>query len=244
MPAARARHGACVWLFDLDNTLHNASKAAFPYLNASMTAYTQAQLGLGREEADALRHRYWRRYGATMLGLVRHHGVDAAHFLHHTHELPGLEARLELNRADIQAIRRLPGRRFVLTNSPMRYALRVLSELGIAHLFEGVVSIEDMRMFGQWRPKPDARSLRAVAVRLGVPCGRCVLVEDAPENLRAARRIGMHTVWLQRWLRQAAHAQHRRAVAQGMAPALRHLGSPAYVDQRVHHARHIRAIRV
>ena len=34
------------------------------------------------------------RYGATLPGLVRHHGVKAGHFLHHTHLLPGLESRL------------------------------------------------------------------------------------------------------------------------------------------------------
>ncbi|MFP4906040.1 HAD family hydrolase, partial [Paraburkholderia sp. BR14261] len=29
--------GTPVWLFDLDNTLHNASRAIFPAINAGMT---------------------------------------------------------------------------------------------------------------------------------------------------------------------------------------------------------------
>ena len=49
-------------------------------------------------------------------------------------------------------------------------------------------------MFGQWRPKPDARMLRAVAVHLGVPPARCVLVEDTLQHQKAARRVGMRTV--------------------------------------------------
>jgi putative hydrolase of the HAD superfamily len=42
-------------------------------------------------------------------------------------------------------------------------------------------------------------------VRLGVAPGRCVLVEDTLEHQKAARRIGMRTVWMQRWLRRCGH---------------------------------------
>ena len=85
-------------------------------------------------EADALRQRYWQRYGATLLGLVRHHGVRAAHFLHHTHLLPGLEAAVRGHAHDLAALARLRGRKFILTNAPRAYAERVLGVLGIAPL--------------------------------------------------------------------------------------------------------------
>ena len=58
-----------VWLFDLDNTLHNASPHIFPHINRSMTRYLEQHLGLTLDEANALRMQYWHRYGATMLGL-------------------------------------------------------------------------------------------------------------------------------------------------------------------------------
>jgi protein ImuB len=38
--------------------------------------------------------------------------------------------------------------------------------LGIGHLFDAVLSIEDMAMFGHLRPKPDTRMLRALLQRL------------------------------------------------------------------------------
>ena len=78
-----------VWLFDLDDTLHNASHRAFTELNASMTAYIVTHLGLAEDEAVALRHRYWLRYGATLSGLQRHNGVKPAHFLHRVVDLRG-----------------------------------------------------------------------------------------------------------------------------------------------------------
>ena len=216
-----------VWLFDLDDTLHDASSASFVAINEGMTSYIERELGLGRDEAFALRGRYWLRYGATLLGLVRHHGVDAAHFLHHTHVLPGLEDRVRGHRHDIAALARLPGRRVLLTNAPAAYSARVLGVLGIAHLFDAIVSIEDLKMFGHLRPKPDARMLRALAVRLGVPPERCTLVEDTLVHQKAARRIGMHTVWMQRWLRRGRlEGRWRRR--------------PAYVDRRVTRLRDLR----
>lgn len=213
-----------VWLFDLDNTLHNASHAAFGHINRLMSAYIVTELGKTEPEADALRRDYWLRYGATLLGLVRHHGVKAPHFLHHTHLLPGLEARVHGHAHDFAALRRLPGQRYILTNAPRAYTLRVLGVLGIAHWFHGVFSIEDMHMFGDLRPKPDARMLRRIAARLRVHPSRCVLVEDTLEHQKSAHRVGMRTVWMQRW---------SRAAAAGAWAATRLRRRPAYVDRRI-----------
>ena len=219
MPRQRARR---VWLFDLDDTLHDASGASMAELHLSMGQYIEHNLGISKAESDALRRSYWLRYGATLLGLVRHHGVKAAHFLHHTHLLPGLEQRVRGHAADIAALKRLRGRKFILTNAPAAYAQRVLGKLGIQHLFDGVLSIEDMHMFGELRPKPDARMLRWVAARLGVAPADCVLVEDTLVHQKAARRIGMGTVWMQRWLPARVARQQRR---------------PVYVDRRVRRLR-------
>lgn len=219
--AARAQR---VWLFDLDNTLHNASASAFRDVNTSMTAYIVEHLAVTEEQADALRRDYWLRYGATLLGLVRHHGVRGHHFLHQTHQLPGLEQRVHGHAHDFAALARLPGRRYILTNAPAVYTQRVLGALGIAHLFDGVLTIEDMRMFGQWRPKPDRRMFRRLLARLRVPAARCVLVEDTLEHQKSVHALGMGTVWMQRWTRGAGW---------GVAAATRVNRRPAYVDRRI-----------
>lgn len=215
-----------VWLFDLDDTLHDAATASMPGIHVAMGDYMQRELGLSAEAAQALRRRYWQRYGATLLGLVRHHGVRAAHFLHDTHRLPGLESRVSGHRHDFAAIERLRGRKLILTNAPRAYAQRVLAALRVGQLFEAVISIEDMVMFGQLRPKPDARMLRALCARLRVHPNRCVLVEDTLVHQKAARRVGMATVWAQRYLR-------RRASAGARSPS----GRPPGVDRRIRQLR-------
>ena len=223
--------GGPVWLFDLDDTLHDAANASMPGINAAMTDYVQRELRLSREEAEGMRRHYWRRYGATLLGLVRHHGVKAAHFLHDTHRLPGLEARVSGHRHDFAAIARLRGRKLILTNAPRAYAMRVLGALRIEHLFDAVISIEDMAMFGQLRPKPDARMLRALCARLRVHPSRCLLVEDTLRHQKAARRVGMRTAWLVRYVGRRSAPGSERA---GRPARIDHpAGRPAYVDRRL-----------
>jgi putative hydrolase of the HAD superfamily len=227
-PAARI-----TWLFDLDNTLHNASVSSFPGIDARMTAYIQRELQLAREEANALRAQYLRRYGATLLGLVRHHAIDAAHFLHDTHVLPALEAMAHGHAHDFAALARLPGRKVVLTNAPRAYALRVLHAIGAAHHFSAVISIEDMAVFGDLRPKPDARMLRVVAARLRVHPSRCVLVEDTLQHQKAAFAVGMRTAWMLRWTRRALRQSRNQASAVPQKVGVYLHRRPSYVCARI-----------
>ena len=220
-----------VWLFDLDNTLHNASAGAFGMIDRSMNDYIARELAVDEAEADRLRRHYWLRYGATLLGLMRHHGVRAPHFLEQTHMLPGLESSVHGHPHDLDAIRRLPGEKYILTNAPRSYTERVLRTLGIAHLFDGVIAIEDMRMFGHWRPKPDTRMFRCLLARLRVAGPRCVLVEDTLAHQKSARRAGIRTAWMQRWTKNSWH---------GPDVGRRLLRRPAYVCARINSLQQLR----
>ena len=179
-----------VWLFDLDNTLHNASAKIFPHINRSMTAYLEQHLSLSRDEANALRIRYWHRYGATLLGLVRHHGTDPRHFLDETHRFDRLHELVVFDRALRAMLRRLPGRKIVFSNGPQRYADAVVRTMGIRRHFNDVFGIEQMR----FNPKPRIAAFRHLLHDHRLNPRRCVLVEDTAENLRTAKRLGMKTV--------------------------------------------------
>ncbi len=183
-----------VWLLDLDNTLHDATAVIFPRINRAMTAYLARELEIGLDEAEALRTRYWRRYGATLLGMVRHHGTDPRRFLRETHPFPDIRGIVRRDMRLTQALRRLPGRRVVVTNAPLHYASEVVRRLGIGPYVETIVSIEAMTFAGRLQPKPSRPMMRRLAARLRVPPARCVLVEDTLANLASARRVGMRTV--------------------------------------------------
>lgn len=180
------------WVFDLDNTLHDALPHVFPSLNRNMTAYLAENLNLPPDEAGALRVRYWRKYGATLLGMMRHHGTNPHHFLHHTHHLPNLAEMVVAERGVRHALRRLPGRKVVFSNAPELYARKVLSAIGIESLFDRVFSIEDTR----FQPKPSVLGFKRLIRDLHLVPGGCVMIEDSLDNLRTAKRLGMRTVWI------------------------------------------------
>lgn len=228
MGASLCSRGSRVWLFDLDDTLHDATYASMGPLRLAMAQYVQRHLGLSEEAASALRQQYWRRYGATLLGLVRHHGVKPSHFLEETHQLPDMEALLRMSAHDRAALRRLSGRKYILTNAPRSYAMRVLRTLELLGEFDGVITIDEMQMFGHLRPKPDARMLRHVAARLKVPPSRCVLVEDTLQHQRAAHGIGMKTIWMRRYLHAGA-----KSVNNSMQVSVHHCPMPSYVYARI-----------
>ena len=230
-----------VWLFDLDNTLHDASHAIFPAISANMNVYiarvlTNVDGAPSQAQIDAARTGYWRRYGATLLGMVRHHQVDAAHFLHETHALgtaANLGGMMRFEAGLGRLLRRLPGRKILLTNAPRRYSTAVLRQLGLQRHFDRHIAIEDMQVHRQLRPKPSKLMLRRLLRKHGLAAGRCILVEDTLANLRPARQLGMRTAWITQYLRTVD--------ASGSASLPRMLKRPAYVDVKVKSVRQLPA---
>lgn len=181
-----------VWIFDLDNTLHNASAHIFPHINRSMTAYLQQHLQLDEAAANTLRIDYWQRYGATLTGMMRHHGTDPDHFLHHTHQFPELEKMVLREPRLSHVLKSLPGKKIVFSNAPKNYANAVLKLLRIDNLFDDVMAVEHTR----FRPKPDSYGFLKLLKTHCVKAPQCVMVEDSLDNLRTAKRLGMRTVWV------------------------------------------------
>ncbi|WP_415914056.1 pyrimidine 5'-nucleotidase [Paraburkholderia sp. J12] len=211
-----------VWLFDLDNTLHAASRAIFPAINAGMTQYIIDALGVSRDQANHLRTSYTQRYGAALLGLTRHHRIDPHDFLKVVHTFPDLPNMVYAERGLARTLRALPGRKIVLTNAPEAYARAVLAELGIERIFERVIAIEHMRTRSRWRAKPDRAMLRETLRRAGASLADAILIEDTHGHLKRYRQLGIQTVWI------TGHLPAR-------SPSLRlsGRGRPHYVDHRI-----------
>ena len=186
-----------VWIFDLDNTLHDATPHIFPHINRSMTAYLQEHLKLNEKEANELRIDYWQRYGATLTGLMKHHGTDPDHFLWHTHQFPKLPEMVLREPRLRWALKRLPGRKLVYSNAPVHYARAVLKLMQVEDLFDDVFAIEQAR----YRPKPETAGFRRLLRKHKLKAAQCVMVEDSAENLHTAKRLGMRTVWVSEALR-------------------------------------------
>jgi putative hydrolase of the HAD superfamily len=229
---------APVWLFDLDNTLHNASFAIFPVIMANMNAYMARVLGEAGtpatpEQINAARNLYWKRYGVTLLGLMRHHGVAMDHFLDTTHDVPDLLANVRYEKGLGRLLGALPGRKVLLTNAPHRYSTKVMRHMGIQRHFSHHIAIESMRVHGRLRPKPSKHLLRKIMRKQKLTPRRCILVEDTLANLRSAHQLGLRTVWVTGYLKTSDPA--------GAAHLPGRLIRPAWVDVQVKSVKHLPA---
>ncbi len=178
------------WIFDLDNTLYPASCDLFAQIDARMTLYVAARLGVPADEARRIQKDYYRDHGTTLNGLMTRHDVDAEDFLAHVHDID--LSVLAPDPALAAALAGLPGRRFVFTNGCRNHAIRVLDRTGLgAHIDD----LWDIRTIG-FRPKPDPGAYDAVVARAAIAPGRAAMFEDVARNLVPARALGWTTVWL------------------------------------------------
>jgi len=181
-----------VWIFDLDNTLHDARARIFPAMHDQINAYLRRHFNVDEAGANAMRERFWRTYGTTLDGLMRHHGVHPRHFLAETHVFPELADLVVHENALKHALERLGGTRIIFSNAPRHYVSQVLKAIGLERYFDAVYAIEDAR----YRGKPALHGFHFLLRKHNLDPHRCAFVDDMLENLRTAHRLGMSTVWV------------------------------------------------
>jgi putative hydrolase of the HAD superfamily len=181
-----------VWIFDLDNTLHDARARIFPSMHVQINEYLKRHFGVDDAGANDMRTLFWQRYGTTLNGLMRHHGTHPREFLAQTHVFPELAGMVVSENALHHALARLGGRKLVFSNAPRHYVEEVLRALGVNRFFDAVYTIEDAR----YRGKPALHGFRMLLRKHDLDPHRCAFVDDMLENLRTAHRLGMSTVWV------------------------------------------------
>ena len=110
------------WLFDLDNTLHQADAGIFGIINQHMTAYIATTLNIDDIAASRLRQQYWQDYGATLAGLQKHHPeINLQEFLLACHPLEQILPLLQPVPQIQHTLTHLPGYKVVFSNGPSHY---------------------------------------------------------------------------------------------------------------------------
>jgi putative hydrolase of the HAD superfamily len=203
-------------LFDLDNTLYSPDRELFSLIDERINRYMNEVAGIPLSDVDSLRRSYWQRYGVTMQGLMRHHGVDPEDYLAYVHDID-ISGRLRPDPGLKAALSAVSLRKVVFTNSSRDHSERVLHALGIAHQFEDIFDIR----IANYLPKPSPEPYHAVLERINLPASRCIMVEDSPENLRTAKALGMGTI-LVGPLPDTPHADVRIPTAGDISSALSH----------------------
>ncbi len=180
-----------LWIFDLDNTLYPYPPGLWAKIDGRMGAFISDLLSVDVIEARRVQKDYFLRYGLTVRGLMKHHGVEAEDFLAYVHDVDLSD--IAPNPALGQAIDALPGRKVIHTNSDKAHVARVLTRLGIdSKIF---AAIHDIQSTG-FEPKPSPRAYDVVAKAEGIAPTRAAMFEDAARNLIEPHKRGMRTVLL------------------------------------------------
>ena len=178
------------WIFDLDNTLHDAQAKIFPLINKKMNEYISTHLKISIKNSCELRKKYWELYGATLKGLIKHHNVNPIDFLEKTHCLENIEELVVPMPNLVKVLSSIKGRKILYTNAPKNYVVKILKECKINSYFEGIFSIEDSNFI----PKPSNESMKLFLSKYKVK--EAFFVDDIKENLKTASQHGISTIWL------------------------------------------------
>ena len=176
------------WVFDLDNTLYPHHSNLFAQIDVKMTAYMSNLLQVSQEEARVLQKELYRDFGTTLNGLIRTHDIDPDDFLQKVHDIDysWLSPNPELG----EAIRALPGRKFIFTNGDRGHAERTARQLGILDHFDDIFDIVAAGL----TPKPAAETYDKFTQLHKVAGPDAVMFEDLARNLEVPKRLGMTTV--------------------------------------------------
>ncbi|MGW9229858.1 pyrimidine 5'-nucleotidase [Pseudorhizobium sp. NPDC055634] len=178
------------WVFDLDNTLYPHHVNLFAQIDRNMTAYVAELLQMERDEARALQKRYYHEHGTTLQGLMLNHGIDPNDFLERAHAIDysALLPHPELG----EAIKALPGRKFIFTNGSVPHAEAAARALGILDHFDEIFDI----VAADYVPKPAGETYDKFAHLHRVDTRHAAMFEDLPRNLKAPKALGMRTILL------------------------------------------------
>ncbi|HTM77059.1 MAG TPA: pyrimidine 5'-nucleotidase [Devosia sp.] len=176
------------WVFDLDNTLYPRSCNLFAQIDLRITQYVMDITRLEFAEARALQKSYYRDFGTTLNGLMLQNKIDPDHFLNTVHAID--YSPVEAHPALVEAIRALPGRKFILTNGDVGHARSVLKRLGGDALFENIYDIRAMTFV----PKPHREAYDGFFKLYDIDPHGAVMFDDLEKNLLVPHEMGMATV--------------------------------------------------
>lgn len=178
------------WVFDMDNTLYPHRVNLFSQIDRNMTAFVAELLQMEPADAKLLQKQYYRDHGTTLKGLMVHHGIDPNDFLQKAHAIDYNVIPPDPALGD--AIKALPGRKFIFTNGTVIHAQMAARALGILDHFDDIFDI----VAADYVPKPAGATYDKFMSLNRVDTRHAAMFEDLPRNLTVPKALGMKTVLL------------------------------------------------
>jgi len=179
-----------VLFIDLDDTLYPAAAGLWEAIRKRIDLYMIERMNLPQEIVPELRKELFLKHGTTMRGLQARYHIDEQDFLDFVHDLP-LKDYLEPDTQLRTILEMYPQRKVIFTNADTNHANRVILALGLEGCFDQIIDIRDIRPY--CKPQMEAFSKALELASVDKP-GKCVMIDDTPRNLLAAREAGLFTI--------------------------------------------------
>ena len=194
-------------VFDLDGVLYPADNGYMAHVRRNAREFIRVRYGKSEEEAAAIRLEAFRLANQTVKGLrMLGYEVDAEDFMDFCRS--GEDQFLSPDLAVVEAVSSLSARyksggvgsanqgrgtrMVLLTNTAEKRARVALECLGLSEHFDAVYGADFMRP----ACKPEEAAFRKVLEDISVAPSRAVMFEDSFKNLKAAKAVGMTTVFV------------------------------------------------
>lgn len=178
------------WIFDLDDTLYPPSPEIYEQMAQRIRTYIMRVLNIDEKTASVVQKDYYKKYGATVHGLMVEHNIPPEEFTEYVHQLD--LSSLRENPQLKACLNALPGKKYVFTNGARYHAERVLKKLNISVCFSGIFSIRE----AGYIPKPAEQTYLKMLDTFGIKPQESIMFDDSPANILAAKKVGMRTVWI------------------------------------------------
>lgn len=201
------------WVFDLDNTLYSSAINLFTQVDEKMGIFISQMFDISYELAKKRQKYFFKKYGTTLRGLMTEYDINAHDFLDYVHDIDFTV--LNVDHSLNEAIKNLPGDKFIFTNASNDYAQNILDKIGLNGHFKDIFDIHD----GQFIPKPHMNSYRKMIDKFAIDPKVSAFIEDIAGNLNPAAELGMATIWVptaSQWSKQGHCDENVHHVAKNL----------------------------
>ncbi|CAE7822724.1 unnamed protein product [Symbiodinium sp. CCMP2456] len=189
-PNSEAQDASGVIFLDCDDCLYQNGWATADKLTESIAAYT-TRLGVSKAQAYAL----YKEHGTALRGLLAQGLLDAAgaeRYLREVHDIDYSDIQEDAALDAILGRLKCDWPVWIFTASTAEHAQRCLQRLGLSSLrLSGIVDTRACKL--ETKHSPGSFEV-AMAAAGDVKPHRCVLCDDSPKNVHAAKLAGWQTV--------------------------------------------------
>ena len=206
--ATDAKHllDAPIWVFDLDNTLYHHSCNLFAEIDVLMGEFIADLLGMSMADAKVYQKQLFHKHGTSAKGLLEEGHIETPHaFLDYVHNID--YSVIPRDTVLDNALSKIKGEKYILTNGTQSHAMNCLDPIGIAHHFATGETDADgnptYRIFDVLdadmtpKPHPDPYDMFLQKFDLSrTDIQGAIFADDITKNLDVPNQLGMQTIWI------------------------------------------------